>query len=255
MRGVLAPALALLGLAATPASALDVPADHGCMGRWVGRGQNTGYTSYWTIDLTLTAAPSGGRCGTIEYTNPDCGGTLERCELVGQDIHTREVYTHAESSCAPAGRVIIRCEGDRMRYSWIGWERVDTVLHRPEGAPRSASSPEAPPGPTPTPPTPTPTPAEPRPPATPSGGPPAPPPVTPSQGPPAQPSGGCGALGCDAASGGTAPWPLALALLVVVKRLRIRSRGLGVAYSPGVPDEGSSVPWKASARAGRSATG
>ena len=54
-----------------------VPADHECMGRWVGLGRNSNSTTPWTIDLVLTASPSGGRCGTIEYTNPSCGGTLE----------------------------------------------------------------------------------------------------------------------------------------------------------------------------------
>ncbi len=111
-----------------------VPADHQCMGRWVGEGRNTGHPTPWTIDLTLTASPNGGRCGSIEYTNPDCGGTLENCRLVGSDIHTEERYTHRSADCAPAGQVIIRCEGDQMRYSWIGWERVDSILRRPEGA-------------------------------------------------------------------------------------------------------------------------
>ena len=104
------------------------------MGRWIGKGQNTGFKTSWTIDLVLTAAPSGGRCGRIEYTNPACGGTLETCNVVDGDIHTKEKYTHSSPDCAPAGKVIIRCEGDTMRYSWIGWERVDTVLHRPVGA-------------------------------------------------------------------------------------------------------------------------
>ncbi len=120
---------------APPAWAAPVPPDHECMGRWVGQGQNSNSASSWTIDLTMTASPSGGRCGTIEYTNPACGGSLESCRLVGADIHTREHYTHNDGSCAPAGQVIIRCEGDRMRYSWIGWERVDSILHRPGVAP------------------------------------------------------------------------------------------------------------------------
>src|SRR5688572_2939660 len=87
------------------AHAVPVPGDHACIGRWVGEGRNTGHATSWTIDLTLTSAPSGGPCGTIEYTNPACGGLLEDCRLVGGDIHTRERYTHSASSCAPAGRV------------------------------------------------------------------------------------------------------------------------------------------------------
>jgi uncharacterized protein (TIGR03382 family) len=173
----------------TAALAMPVPADHTCMGRWVGEGRNTGHDSVWTIDLTLTAAPSGGRCGTIKYTNPDCGGTLESCELVGDEIHTREHYTHRAPNCAAAGRVIIRCEQTQMQYSWIGWERVDSILHRaattrdgepPSNAPASddavappdSTSSDAPP--TNAPPTiapPVPTPANP---------PPAPSPVPPS---------------------------------------------------------------------------
>ena len=121
------------------AAALPVPEDHECMGRWVGKGRNTGSSTEWTIDLTLTASPSGGRCGTIEYTNPDCGGTLDSCQLVGRDIHTRENYAHSSRSCAPPGRVVIRCEGDHMLYSWIGWEKVDSVLHRPVVAPPTGS--------------------------------------------------------------------------------------------------------------------
>ena len=130
--------------------AAPVPSDHGCMGRWVGTGRNTGSSTEWTIDLTLTSAPSGGRCGTIEYTNPACGGTLESCELVDGEIHTREDYTHNDGACAPAGRVLIRCDGDTMRYSWIGWERVDSTLHR-AGAGPTSSNPSPSGGSTPTP--------------------------------------------------------------------------------------------------------
>ena len=151
--GAWLPATIVAGLVATgaiTAHAMPVPADHDCMGRWVGRGRNTGHATWWTIDLTLSASPDGGRCGTVEYTNPDCGGTLEGCTLVGEDIHTRESYSHTSGRCAPAGQVIIRCEGDRMRYSWIGWERVDSILHRPEGS--GSGQPPEPGGTTPPPP-------------------------------------------------------------------------------------------------------
>ncbi len=154
-------ALSLLAMAPTPASAAPIPGNHGCMGPWVGRGQNSGSSSYWTIDLTLTGSPHGARCGTIEYKNPACGGFLDECRLVGADIHTQENYTHSESSCAPAGRVVIRCEGNQMRYSWIGWEQVDTILHRPPGysppanrpGPSGGTTPPTPPTGTTTPPT------------------------------------------------------------------------------------------------------
>lgn len=125
------------------ASANAAPLNTGdpCFGPWQGRGQNTGSTDYWTIDLNLHANPTGGRCGTIEYTNPKCGGTLESCERKGDEIHTAESYSHQSSDCAPAGKVIIRCDGDVMHYSWIGWERVDSVLRRPQGyAPPAAPS-------------------------------------------------------------------------------------------------------------------
>lgn len=218
----------LLLLAAAPAAALPVPDDHGCMGRWVGQGRNTGHASSWTIDLTLTSAPSGGRCGTIEYTNPVCGGTLESCELVGDEIHTRESYTHAEPSCAAAGRVIIRCDGDRMRYSWIGWERVDTILHRPQGAAQAPPDPAQPGGTQPSePPSTQPV----QPPATPPG-------VQPTQPPSAQPalpgtppapippseSGGCAALRCDVGRGSAAPALALLGVTVVLLGARRRAR-------------------------------
>lgn len=149
--------------------------DHECLGRWVGRGRNTGHTTYWTIELTLTASPSGGRCGTIRYTNPDCHGFLDNCRLVGNDIHTVENYTH-QGGCAPPGHVIIRCEQNQMRYSWLGWERVDTLLVRPAGAPvvQQPSSPASR-GTNPLAPSPSLSPAQPAPP-------PPPPPMTPPAG-------------------------------------------------------------------------
>ncbi len=137
--------LAFLGagllLAVGTSEAANVPAEHTCMGRWTGEGRNTGFPTIWTIDLTLTASPSGGRCGTIEYTKPFCGGTLEGCELVKGNIETKESYSHNDGHCAPAGRVVIRCEGDTMHYTWIGWERVDSILHRVQPAESSSAKP------------------------------------------------------------------------------------------------------------------
>lgn len=166
-----------------PASAIatPLPDDHGCLGHWVGRGRNTGYSTSWTIDLTLTSAPDGTRCGTIEYTNPVCGGFLEACRVVGDEIHTQENYTHRASNCAPPGRVIIRCQGDTMRYSWIGWERVDTILHRAGGTPGARPAPP-PTGPPPTG-TPAPTPNHPSVVQPPPGPTPAPAPGTPGPSP------------------------------------------------------------------------
>lgn len=225
-RGVFvgAAVLALWGLAPRAGWAAPVPDDHGCMGPWVGRGQNSGTSSYWTIELTLTGAPHGARCGTIEYENPACGGFLDGCRLVGEDIHTKETYTHAEADCAPAGRVVIRCEGNQMRYSWIGWEQVDTILHRPEGYSPGAN--RAPPGsttgttlPTPTP-TRTPlgntdvsaeTPAPPSRVQTPPGGQPG---EQPQDAPPSVEAGGCGCatvMPLGAVPGAAALWlPLLL---------------------------------------------
>jgi hypothetical protein len=127
---------------ATPAEATLVT-DDPCLGRWQGVGKNTGHPQLWTIDLTLTSQPGGGVCGTIEYTNPRCGGVLEGCERKGAEIHTRERYTHSDG-CAPPGQVIIRCDGDKLHYSWLGWERVDSDLARVgerPSAPRPAPTP------------------------------------------------------------------------------------------------------------------
>jgi hypothetical protein len=101
------------------------------MGPWVGQAPNPDGQGMFGITLTLTASPDGGRCGSVEYTNPVCGGTLEDCRLVGADIHTRELYTHGLADCAPAARVIIRCEGTTMRYEWNGQYVSTTTLRRP----------------------------------------------------------------------------------------------------------------------------
>jgi hypothetical protein len=219
--------LAVLLAAAGTASAAPVPGDHSCMGPWVGRGQNSGYTTYWTIDLSLTASPHGGRCGTIQYRNPDCGGFLEECRLVGQDIHTREVYTE-RGSCAPPGEVVIRCEGDSMRYSWRGWETVNTTLRRPQGyqtpspAPGPSPSPSSGPSPSPSPtpgPAPSPSPGpSPGPSPSPGPGPSPGPSPSPNPSPPAD-SGGCAVVAPGGIGVGA---PVALALVIAGGRKRRR---------------------------------
>jgi MYXO-CTERM domain-containing protein len=125
----------LVILPAAAAVAAPIPREHACMGPWTGVGDEGGDTVPWTIRLNMTASASGGRCGTIEYESSElhCGGTLDDCELIGEDIHTREVYTFGQSTCAPPSKVVIRCEGDRMRFSWVGHIRVDTMLRRPDG--------------------------------------------------------------------------------------------------------------------------
>ncbi len=181
------------------------------MGRWVGRGRNTGFPTEWTIDLTLTNSASGGRCGTLEYTSPSCGGTLEDCNVVGGEIRTRERYAHDEGHCAAPGRVILRCEGDRMHFRWIGWEQTDTVLRRPESHALVTATPSVAATPTDS--------------LTPSAVPSSSP--SPSLSP--QATRGCGS-GCAAASGRPPPaWPLLLVVALAVARRAAstgsRSRG------------------------------
>jgi MYXO-CTERM domain-containing protein len=133
-------AAGLLVILPATAAAAPVPRTHACMGPWVGVGDQRDGTVPWSILLNMTASASGGRCGTIEYESSQlhCGGTLDECDLVGEDIHTREVYTYGQETCAPPSKVVIRCEGDRMRFSWIGSNgvkeiQVDTMLRRPDG--------------------------------------------------------------------------------------------------------------------------
>ncbi len=231
----------LLGLLLpASANATPLPDDHGCLGHWIGRGRNTGYSTYWTIDLTLTSAPDGTRCGTIEYTNPNCGGFLEACRVVGDEIHTRENYTHRDSSCAPPGRVIIRCQGDTMRYSWIGWERVDSTLRRVGGGPSATPPPAAGTPPPPAPPvhppsTPSPVQPIPSPPPSPSPAPSQPPvgdtpppsPNPPTEGDSESPWGwlpGCAVAGAHVRGEGGFAWALVLLAIASLGRSRCRSR-------------------------------
>lgn len=149
MRSLSAVAQLLVALPIAPAAAAaPVTSSDPCFGRWQGRGQNTGMPEHWTIDLTLYENPDGGRCATIEYDNPKCGGTLESCQRRGDEIHTVERYTHSDG-CAPPGKVILRCDGDRMRYSWLGWERVDSTLTRVGEAPAAPAASVAEPKPAP----------------------------------------------------------------------------------------------------------
>ena len=177
-----------------------VPSGQQCMGRWVGRGQNSGYTTYWGIELNLTAPVDGSRCGTIEYTNPECGGTLEACTRLNGEIHIQESYTH-QGTCAPPAKLILKCEGDEMRFSWIGWETVTTTLHRPgrENAPQGAARDPGPRTPSAE--------QEPRP---------SPQPIpAPSNTEPTSPSGGCG---CSSHANGANILSVVLALALLRRR-------------------------------------
>lgn len=105
------------------------PETHSCLGHWTGVGRNSTSADAWPIDLVLTREPDGGTCGTIEYRNPTCGGTMEACRRVGSEIRVVERFTH-NRGCADAANLVLRCEGDTLRYTWLGWERVDSVLRR-----------------------------------------------------------------------------------------------------------------------------
>lgn len=102
---------------------------HGsCLGRWQGWGAGASGAP-WSIDMVVTAE-RGERCGTIEYPSLGCGGYLTDCRRRGDVVTWTEVYTHNPGTCAPAGRVDGRCEGDAMAWAWTGWEVVRTRLRR-----------------------------------------------------------------------------------------------------------------------------
>jgi hypothetical protein len=100
-----------------------------CVGRWQGLGKNTGFPDSWTIDMVVHPPDARGVCGTIEYTNPKCGGVIESCVGTGE-VRVRERYNHGHANCAPPGEVRFSCEGDRMAWSWHGWEVVRSTLTR-----------------------------------------------------------------------------------------------------------------------------
>lgn len=78
----------------------------------------------------VVTAEQGARCGTIEYPSLRCGGYLTRCRRQGDVVTWTEVYTHNPGTCAPAGVIDGRCDGDTMAWTWTGWERVRTTLTR-----------------------------------------------------------------------------------------------------------------------------
>jgi hypothetical protein len=126
----LLPAMALADRPAAPARPrppTPAPAS-GCLGRWQGWGRN-GSTPPWSIDMVVTSE-RGARCGTIEYPSLGCGGYLTNCQRRGDVVTWTEVYTHNPGTCAPAGRVDGRCEGDAMQWEWTGWEVVRSRLQR-----------------------------------------------------------------------------------------------------------------------------
>lgn len=118
-----------------------------CEGRWQGRGQNTGFPTAWTIDMVVHAPDASGSCGTIEYTNPACGGVMVQC-AGSTELRVREKYTHGQGQCAPPGELVFSCDGDRMKWEWRGWEVVHSTLQRvgppPSPAERPAPPPESP---------------------------------------------------------------------------------------------------------------
>lgn len=79
--------------------------------------------------MTVTSE-RGARCGVIEYPSLGCGGFLTNCQRVGDVVTFTEVYTHNPGTCAPAGRVDARCDGDTMDWVWTGWEVVRSTLRR-----------------------------------------------------------------------------------------------------------------------------
>lgn len=104
------------------------PAATSCVGRWQGTGRGSAGPP-WSIDMVVTAE-EGARCGTIEYPSLGCGGRLVNCRRRGDVVTWTEVYTHNHGTCAPAGRVDGRCDGDRMRWTWTGQEVTRSQLRR-----------------------------------------------------------------------------------------------------------------------------
>lgn len=142
--------LALMLLAPSIASAEGTGAPgFPCIGRWQGLGQNSGAPTRWTIDMVVTAPGADGSCGTIEYTNPACGGRMLECRVVNGVVHVREHYSHNDGDCADASRLEFSCTGDRMQWAWVGWETARSTLTRVGGPPVAPPPPPAPSGGTP----------------------------------------------------------------------------------------------------------
>lgn len=126
---VLALAQPAIALADRPMPPRPAPsAGTSCLGRWQGAGRGSGGPA-WSIDMVVTAE-QGARCGTIEYPSLGCGGYLVDCHRRGDVVAWTEVYTHNPGTCAPAGRIVGRCEDDRMRWTWTGQEVTSTQLRR-----------------------------------------------------------------------------------------------------------------------------
>ena len=103
-----------------------------CLGPWEGVGKNTYDPTPWTIAVNLTAAESGGACGTIEYPSLGCGGTLEHCEITDGVIRATELYTHGQQFCAPEGTVTFHCGTGEVQWQWDSpLDHVASTLHRP----------------------------------------------------------------------------------------------------------------------------
>jgi MYXO-CTERM domain-containing protein len=152
IRGAWVAALVVVLLAPSMASAEGTGAPgFPCVGRWQGLGRNNGAPTQWTIDMVVTAPGADGSCGTIEYTNPTCGGRMLECRVVNGVVHVRERYTHDDGRCADASRLEFSCTGERMQWAWVGWETARSTLVRVDAPPSASPSPRPAPSETPPP--------------------------------------------------------------------------------------------------------
>jgi hypothetical protein len=103
-----------------------------CLGTWEGSAVQDGEP--WTIAMTVTST-SGKRCGAIDYPSLGCGGDLIGCSVRGARVHFREYYRRNPGTCAPAGTIDARCEGDSMVWVWQGsGMTIRTTLRRSRGS-------------------------------------------------------------------------------------------------------------------------
>lgn len=100
-------------------------------GSWTGEGQqwNGGDRSQtpdevWGLRVTLADAAGGGYAGTVEYTDQQCGGTLEyvgpNSDAGAQpgDVVFLERITYGTERCIDGGTVLLRPSGRDLIYAW-----------------------------------------------------------------------------------------------------------------------------------------